>query len=58
MTRRNTTARSRHELGLASWFGGSPMGAIAIGLNGATAQADNPKERAALAANGRNDGRQ
>lgn len=43
MSRRNTVIRSMHDVGLAAWFGGSLMGAI--GLNGAAAKADDPKER-------------
>ena len=33
MAQDNTLARSLHDLGLATWFGGSLMGAV--GLNGA-----------------------
>ena len=36
--------RLLHDVGAATWFGGSLMGAI--GLNGATAQLDDPTERA------------
>jgi hypothetical protein len=36
----NTLARSLHDLGLATWFGGSLMGAV--GLNGAAAVVDQP----------------
>ncbi len=35
MTERNTCLRSAHDLGLAAWFGGAPMGAV--GLNGGEA---------------------
>ena len=47
MPERNTFARSLHDLGLASWFGGSLMGAT--GLNGASAEVDNPSQRARVA---------
>lgn len=47
MTQDNTVARSLHDLGLATWFGGSLMGAV--GLNGATAQIDDPVDRARAA---------
>lgn len=50
MSERNTLVRSMHDLGLAAWFGGSLMGAI--GLNGAAAQARDPRERLALASRG------
>lgn len=43
MSSNSTVFRSMHDLGLAAWFGGSLMGAI--GLNGATAQAEDPQER-------------
>jgi hypothetical protein len=43
----NTLARSLHEIGLASWFGGSLMGAV--GLNGAAARVDDPRQRARVA---------
>lgn len=39
-----------HDIGLASWFGGSLMGAV--GLNGATAQASQPNERLELSSKG------
>jgi hypothetical protein len=39
----NTVSRSLHDLGLATWFGGSLMGAV--GLNGAAAQVEEPKQR-------------
>lgn len=42
--------RSMHDLGLATWFGGSLMGAV--GLNGATAQAKDPQERLRLSSQG------
>lgn len=47
---RNTVVRSLHDLGAAAWFGGSLMGAI--GLNGATQDLENPRERARIAADG------
>lgn len=50
MSKRNTLVRSLHDLGLATWFGGSLMGAV--GLNGATAQADSPQERLTLSSIG------
>jgi hypothetical protein len=43
----NTFARSLHDIGLASWFGGSLMGAV--GLNGAAAQVDDSRQRARVA---------
>ncbi|HSH22989.1 MAG TPA: hypothetical protein VK975_02905 [Acidimicrobiales bacterium] len=43
----NTIVRALNDLGLAAWFGGSLMGAI--GLNGAAAQVDPPRERAKVA---------
>lgn len=43
MTERDTVLRSMHDTGLAAWFGGSLMGAV--GLNGAAAEANNPRER-------------
>ena len=50
MSERNTVVRSMHDLGLAAWFGGSLMGAV--GLNGATAQALDPRERLTLSSKG------
>lgn len=47
MSRRNTTLRSLHDLGLAAWFGGSLMGAV--GVNGAAAAVDRPTERLRVA---------
>jgi hypothetical protein len=47
MTDTNTAARTLHDLGLATWFGGSLMGAI--GLNGAAAQVDDAGQRARVA---------
>ena len=42
----NLISRSAHDLSLATWFGGSLMGAV--GLNGATAKAKDPSERLRL----------
>ncbi len=50
MSERNTVARSMHDIGLATWFGGSLMGAV--GLNGATAEAIDPQERLRLSSKG------
>jgi hypothetical protein len=50
MSTRNTLVRSMHDIGLAAWFGGSLMGAV--GLNGATAQANSPRERLRLSSLG------
>ena len=47
MPKSNTLARSMHDVGLAAWFGGSLMGAI--GLNAASGEAGDPKERAKVA---------
>jgi hypothetical protein len=41
-----------HDLGLATWFGGSLMGAV--GLNGAAAQVQEPKQRLRVASSGWN----
>ena len=41
---RNTVARTMHDVGLASWFGGSLMGAV--GLNGAAGEVSEPGQRA------------
>lgn len=43
MAETNTTARALHDLGLGAWFGGSLMGAV--GLNGASAEVPDPKDR-------------
>jgi ankyrin repeat protein len=48
----NTVSRSLHDLGLATWFGGSLMGAV--GLNGAAAQVEEPKQRLRVANSGWN----
>ncbi|HEY4701707.1 MAG TPA: hypothetical protein VIH64_07455, partial [Streptosporangiaceae bacterium] len=47
---RNTIIRSLHDVGVAAWFGGSLMGAVA--LNGASKDVSNPLERAKIAASG------
>jgi hypothetical protein len=47
MAQDNTLARSLHDLGLATWFGGSLMGAV--GLNGAAAVVDQPAQRLRVA---------
>ena len=52
MAQDNTLARSLHDLGLATWFGGSLMGAV--GLNGAAAQVEEPKQRLRVANSGWN----
>jgi hypothetical protein len=48
----NTVSRSMHDLGLATWFGGSLMGAV--GLNGAAAEVEEPKQRLRVATAGWN----
>ncbi|MFC5931228.1 hypothetical protein D6T64_05865 [Cryobacterium melibiosiphilum] len=50
MSSRNTVVRSLHDVGLAAWFGGSLMGAVA--LNRAAAAARDPKERISVATTG------
>ena len=47
MPETNTIARSLHDLGLATWFGGSLMGAI--GVNGAAAEVTDSRERMRVA---------
>ena len=47
MSERNTLAHFLHDAGLAAWFGGSLMGAI--GVNGAAADVDDPRQRARVA---------
>ena len=47
MARRNTLARILHDVGLAAWFGGSLMGAV--GVNGAAADVDDPRQRSRVA---------
>lgn len=44
---RNTVLRSMHDLGLATWFGGSLMGAV--GLNAAAGVVSDPHERSHVA---------
>lgn len=46
----NLLARSIHDLSAAAWFGGSLMGAV--GLNGSTAEANDPRERTRLSSLG------
>jgi len=48
----NTLSRSIHDVGLAAWFGGSLMGAV--GLNGAAAQVEEPRQRLRVANSGWN----
>jgi hypothetical protein len=48
----NTVSRSLHDVGMAGWFGGSLMGAV--GLNGAAAQVEEPKQRLRVANSGWN----
>jgi len=50
MPERNTVARVLHDVGLAAWFGGSLMGAV--GINGAAADVDDPRQRARVASAG------
>lgn len=50
MSERNTVAHFLHDAGLAAWFGGSLMGAI--GVNGAAADVDDPRQRARVANSG------
>jgi hypothetical protein len=47
MAERNTVARTLHQLGLATWLGGSLMGAV--GLNAAAKEVSEPTERLAVA---------
>jgi hypothetical protein len=47
---RNTIIRSLHDVGVAAWFGGSLMGAVA--LNGASKDVSNPLERSKIASSG------
>jgi hypothetical protein len=47
VTANNTVSRSLHDLGLATWFGGSLMGAV--GLNGAAADVEESKQRLRVA---------
>ena len=50
MSERNTLVRSMHDLGLATWFGGSLMGVI--GLNGGASEASSSAERLRISAAG------
>jgi hypothetical protein len=50
LSERNTLAHFLHDAGLAAWFGGSLMGAI--GVNGAAADVDDPRQRARVANSG------
>lgn len=50
MSSRDTVLRIMHDAGAAAWFGGSLMGAV--GLNGATSDAKDPRERTRLSADG------
>ncbi len=50
MAETHTLVRSLHDVGGAAWFGGALMGAVA--LNGATRDIHDPRERAAIAADG------
>jgi hypothetical protein len=52
MAAANTVSRSLHDAGLAAWFGGALMGAV--GLNGAAAQVEEPKQRLRVATSGWN----
>ena len=47
MSQTNSLARSFHDVGLATWFGGSLMGAI--GLNGASQEVSDPTDRSRVA---------
>ena len=46
----NTFVRSLHDLGAAAWFGGGLMGAI--GLNGASEEVEDPRQRVHTASMG------
>ncbi|MPZ73903.1 MAG: hypothetical protein GEU74_11850 [Nitriliruptorales bacterium] len=50
MTQTNTLARTLHDVGLATWFGGALMGAV--GLNGASSDVSDPTDRARVANSG------
>ncbi len=47
MAQRNTLAHFLHDVGLAIWLGGSLNGAV--GINGAAADVDDPRQRARVA---------
>jgi hypothetical protein len=50
MDSRNTFIRSLHDLGAAAWFGGNLMGAV--GLNGASEEVADPRDRLRTASAG------
>jgi hypothetical protein len=50
MAERDPILKAMHDTGLAAWFGGSLMGVV--GLNGAAAQAKDPRERLRIASIG------
>jgi hypothetical protein len=50
VTQKDTIARSLHDLGLASWFGGSLMGAV--GLNAAAGEVAESRQRSRVANEG------
>ena len=50
MAQTNTLSHALHDLGLATWFGGSLMGAV--GLNGAAGVVDDPRQRSRVANSG------
>src|SRR5687768_11416051 len=50
MSQTNTLARSLHDIGLATWFGGSLFGAV--GLNAASSEVADPTDRARVANSG------
>lgn len=50
MNSRNTVLRALHDLGAAGWFGGSLMGAV--GLNGASAAVEDPRQRTQVSSAG------
>lgn len=47
MAQTNTVARALHDIALAGWFGGSLMGSV--GLNGASEEVADPKDRVRVA---------
>lgn len=52
MAKTNTLARTMHDVGLATWAGGSLMGAV--GLNGAASAAKDPQDRTRIVNEGWN----
>jgi hypothetical protein len=50
MANTETFTRTLHDVGLAAWFGGTLMGAV--GLNGASNEVSDPRERARVASAG------